>query len=808
MQSKKYTKRAAMKVKTLSLVLASSCLIYSGVHAAGLGKLTVLSSLGQPLRAEIELTSVARSDVGNLFPKLADHEAFRQANVDFNPTLSSLRFAVEDRGTRHFVLITSSQAFNEPYVELLVELTSGTGRLVREYAMLLDLAEMKSNYAAANGENAAPAVGKSNSISTPNSFSNKPIAAIISPVKPETNPAPDKGISPVSKQDSSQNSTRTSTRTSAAYYQIKSGDTLGKIAEKFKYPGVSLDQMLVALQRNNASAMINDNINLIHSGVILTIPDKNEVEHIDRSEAQKIVIAQSVDFNAYREKLANQVAQGDSEKMAETKKINSGKIAAKVLETPSVVNESKDKLKLSKPQVQGQAEVKKAEEDKIAEQKVREVSTARIKELEQNTAKLQKILELQKEASSLPAQSQTKNTDVANSASTSTELPTIDVNVQTEHKPEQQQIAVAAKPGPDLQQRFFDNWERFLPYGATLLALLAGLGIYLSKRKKKIEQVDDGTMLTDSGKNPASLAKDAEADNSALNSGSVHTATPLAEDEVDPITEADIHIAYGRDEQAEEILKLALCAQPDSQSIRMKLLEIYARRKDIHHFGEAASEFYRMTGGVGPDWVHVAAMGIILDPQNPLYTNEQADNNDAPAPESAPDASSANEAVSAHSESDACPECEKVGLNISPLNFNGEASTVKQAELIQVETSILAQEDNSHLDSAITTPGAIEFDLSGIDLELPKLSPEEEQAKSTTVQKNNVSANSTDKNLDEVLITSSTNISGEMANKLDLAITYQKIGDKDGARELLDEVLKNGNQEQIARAKAMLQELS
>ena len=43
----------------------------------------------------------------------------------------------------------------------------------------------------------------------------------------------------------------------------------------------------------------------------------------------------------------------------------------------------------------------------------------------------------------------------------------------------------------------------------------------------------------------------------------------------------------------------------------------------------------------------------------------------------------------------------------------------------------------------------------------------------------------------------------EMETKLDLAIAYQEIGDKEGARELLDEVIKGGTGEQIGRANAM-----
>src|SRR5471030_595696 len=134
-------------LKTLTGAIASAVLVASA-NAAGLGKLTVLSSLGQPLRAEIELTAVSADEAGALVAKLAPAEAFRAANIDFNPTLLSLHFDVEQRAGRQFIRITSGQPVNEPFVDMLLELNSTGGRLVREYTFLLDPAEMRSTQSA------------------------------------------------------------------------------------------------------------------------------------------------------------------------------------------------------------------------------------------------------------------------------------------------------------------------------------------------------------------------------------------------------------------------------------------------------------------------------------------------------------------------------------------------------------------------------------------------------------------------------------------------------------------------------------
>ncbi|HEX7635554.1 MAG TPA: pilus assembly protein FimV, partial [Noviherbaspirillum sp.] len=140
-------KSGSFTLKALSAAVVSA-LLFSNAHAAGLGKLTVLSSLGQPLRAEIELTTVSKDEAGALVAKLASAEAFRQANIDFNSALNTLRFAVEQRGDRQFIRVTSTQPLNEPFIDMLLELSGPNGRLVREYTFLLDPPDLRSTQTA------------------------------------------------------------------------------------------------------------------------------------------------------------------------------------------------------------------------------------------------------------------------------------------------------------------------------------------------------------------------------------------------------------------------------------------------------------------------------------------------------------------------------------------------------------------------------------------------------------------------------------------------------------------------------------
>jgi len=125
-------------------------------HSAGLGRITVQSALGQPLRAEVEVTAVSREEAASLAVRLASSAAFRQANLDFNAALSRLRMTLERRGDSGFVVrISSPTPVNEPYLDLLIELTSATGRVLREYTILLDPPALR-----ATQEVVAPVAGR------------------------------------------------------------------------------------------------------------------------------------------------------------------------------------------------------------------------------------------------------------------------------------------------------------------------------------------------------------------------------------------------------------------------------------------------------------------------------------------------------------------------------------------------------------------------------------------------------------------------------------------------------------------------
>ena len=163
-----------------------------------------------------------------------------------------------------------------------------------------------------------------------------------------------------------------------------------------------------------------------------------------------------------------------------------------------------------------------------------------------------------------------------------------------------------------------------LPAAGALLIGLLGFGAYRLRQRKQIESGDSSYL--ESKLHPDSFFGAGGGQNidtsEAVATGSSMMYSPSQLDaggDVDPVAEADVYLAYGRDLQAEEILKEALRINPKRVAIHAKMLEIYAKRRDIKAFEVVATEMYALTAGNGPEWGQACAMGQELDPPNPLY---------------------------------------------------------------------------------------------------------------------------------------------------------------------------------------------
>ncbi len=156
-----------------------------------------------------------------------------------------------------------------------------------------------------------------------------------------------------------------------------------------------------------------------------------------------------------------------------------------------------------------------------------------------------------------------------------------------------------------------------------IVALLAALFGWSWYRKRKAES-SDRFKETGEGTQANSLfgatgGQSVDTGTSTFNSSFIPAASQLDSNEVDPVAEADVYIAYGREEQAEDILKEALRLQPDRHVVRVKLMEIYARRGDKTSFMAVAEELRDRTGATGEDWERGVKLGRTVDPAHPMF---------------------------------------------------------------------------------------------------------------------------------------------------------------------------------------------
>jgi len=362
---------SALAVLTLGLAVTG------GAHAAGLGRLNVQSALGQPLRAEVEVPSVGQDAAATLQVRLAPQSVFLEANVEFNPALIQLRFDLQSRPDGTYVVhITSAQPVNEPFLDLLLELTWSTGRVLREYTVLLDPPSLKTA-----PEVVAPVAAQTQPVARPAA----PAPAQPAPAAPMATPAP-AGAAARARAKTAPAEAPASTT-----YQVKPGDTLGRIALDNKSSSVSLDQMLVALLRANPNSFINNNVNLMLAGRTLSIPSDSEARAIDTSEAHREVIAQSADFDAYRSRIAQAAAAAPAPAPTAPKAAVQGKVAAKV-EDKGARPKSGDQLKIATAEAAASAAVQSADETKIRQRMLEEEQT-RAEALKKTNEKLANELE-------------------------------------------------------------------------------------------------------------------------------------------------------------------------------------------------------------------------------------------------------------------------------------------------------------------------------------------------------------------------------------------------------------------------------
>ena len=465
--------------------------------------------------------------------------------------------------------------------------------------------------------------------------------------------------------------------------------------------------------------------------------------------------------------------------------------------------------------------------------------------------------------------------------------------VQPKPKPK---VVAPPPPPPSFLDELLEE-PTYLMGGAAIIALILGFLGYRFIRgrratvdfgaEKKTSDISDFAAAPSESIPPAAPARAAGA-------------PPPASEEVDPLAEAEIYLAYGRDGQAEEILKEALQAQPRRPEVHLKLLEIFAKRKDLGAFDTTARELQALTGGAGEIWAQAARLGYQLEPGNARYAagKPSADEAAAVAAAAAP---AANHTLDIQIDSlEPSPEigtltdidagfgrrfatsaaaaatADRLDLNVS-IDDGQQPGTRTDIDLGNLSAAVNATPVDLDLDSLGRPTAGPASDLNTLatlgvdrtsqtpvmdfDLELPPAGDDKTQSQMAKVDAVDfdlklddtatvgTSATGVDFDIDQIAVdaggkaepvldlgapsasmpdldlsninldlgggggTQEAEVGGkddkwyDVQTKFDLAKAYQEMGDREGAKEILREVLAEGDAEQKAAANKVLETL-
>jgi pilus assembly protein FimV len=821
------------------LALAALLVASGGAQALGLGRLTVQSALGETMRAEIDVTSLSPEEASTLKVRVASPEAYRATGVEYNPVLTSTQVQVGRRDGRTVLRVSSDRAIQEPFVDVILELTWSSGRLVREYTLLFDPPSLPRPAAA------PPAVAAAPVIAAPAAA--EPVAApapAVTATLSRTPPAPAPTARPAPAPAPTPAPRPPVVATAASEYVVKPGDSLSRVASKTQVSGISLDQMLVGLFRNNPDAFIDGNMNLLKSGAVLRVPGSDELASVSTGEARQMIVAQSADFSAYRQRLASAAPTLQTK---ENERQSKGQVQAAVEDRKPAVAATPDKLTLSKPS----APASTAAEAKLSKDAEKKDAAARVAELTRNVEELKKIAQAAKPAPAaasaapapapvvaslpaavappvMPASAAAPASAPAVAASTAASLPAPRASAPLAAPPP------AAEP-PGMLDSLMDS-PFVLPIAAVLVAVLGGLGLYRLRSSRRPANASE-TGFHESRLQPDSFfggtggqrVDTRDAQNSGQSSMSYSLSQLDAIGDVDPVAEADVYLAYGRDLQAEEILKEALRANPTRLAIRLKLLEVYAKRRDTKGFEQLAIQLYAETRGTGEDWSKAQELGRGIDPDNPLYQPGGAPALPDFGPEVRPEPMNAStlpqtalpSGASTHMSTDAMrggPDTGPVsGFDLaldldldSPDPISPTAMAATQAMPASVEQMPMTMDfdvsrPGPRRDAAPPAPD-LSFDLStmgglsakpaddgGLDFDLGVEGPE-------TVPGG-------PDQLASAIEALGDDDGDPLVRQLELADEFRQIGDTEGAREVLTELIQRASGGLRDKAQAMLNEL-
>lgn len=501
-----HRKNKSHQTQTLTALVLSIWAVPS--LALDLGRLNILSGMGEPLRAEVEIAQALPNELSSLKVQLAAPSTFSDAGMEFNPALEGVTATLQTRSNGEpFIALVGSAAVRENFIDLILETQWATGRSVKNYALLLNSVSdrpaapaapaVEANFPADVQTNNWRQIGQATVAQTP------PAQLIQRMPTAQSNPLPDaaQGASvtlndqnvPVYRFapiDNAPSTTPTRNTASAAptaaprsnlsapavagrptsarpaandreaRLQVSPGDTASQLAMPYLASNVSMDQMLLAMLKANPNAFIQGNVNLVKAGVSLRMPSTEEALQIPRAQARSIVLAQTRDFAEYARRLAQSTLLVDGRNSREM----SGKVGVERAQE-RINATAQDKLTLSKSSVQNDGS-----EAALAAEREAKDADEQLAQLNKNLQELEALVNGQPEPTSLAS------TGVA-SAPAGTAASRAAVNAEPETTAPEKRGNTTASWLQNLQ----DN-KQLWSWAAAFLALILLL-VYWARRK-------------------------------------------------------------------------------------------------------------------------------------------------------------------------------------------------------------------------------------------------------------------------------------------------------------------------------------
>lgn len=660
-------------------LLALHC---SAVFGVGLGELELKSALNQRFDAEIELTSVGDLETDEILPNLASQSDFDRVGVERNYELTDLRFNVRVREDGQYIVqVTSTRPIIEPFLNFIVEAIWPTGRILREYTVLLD----PPVFGTGGVEKIDPAAVSGSSASGSSSSSGR-----------------------VSMPGSTYDSGRMSSAGAAGADEIGmtgQGDTLWAIASRVR-PGsdVSVQQTMLALQRANPDAFINNNINLLKAGYVLRIPDRDEILAETREEAIAEVSVQNEEFAEYK---AGEVTQLDARRTARRER------------TTGDTGEDGE-LKLLAADDSGSRSGSGGD--------------ARSDELEDALAVAQEDLDRARRANT---ELNVRLDDLAGQVETLNEIVKLKDDQLAALRAELQKAQSAPSTTPSAgavttPQQSQSLLQNPLVLGGLGVLLIGGIAAALIMRRRRQESSDDEEfeVLMDEPEEELSLNDEIAGDDEE--EAAEEEDEDVTQQTSDVIGEAEIYIAYGRFPQAISFLQQAIENEPNRADVQLKLLEVYVQTEDATAFNlqleqlkalgddDATAKALELQAQIpGAAETAEAAMDATIVSSEPIAAIEEPADDDDDLSFDLDDLDAETEDDDLDSldigGGDDLSEEEALELGDADLDLDLDAALEESAEAAQEEELALDLDLDEDIDLDFSEDGGEELDLGGDD---------------------------------------------------------------------------------------------